>query len=403
MPDDNDSQVGDADEPPAQSQSERPQKVDGEGEGQWKRFDPSTHDHVPPQRSRMPEPEGGDVTDAMLQMIEPMLTEEEMASHASDAWGRYEELQLEKEDRDEPTDDPDEPTGDSNGEWETSKPATRVRMPDGTFREFEGDFEKVDPSKYPRDRTKLVLVVGGIVGAIGLVVGAMTLLPDGDEPDAPVGDSADAQESEGGESDGSEQTDPISENDQAGDTQEPVVSVNLPDGFQPDTTGRRPSRRDDEDDEEVDEIPADTDGARNSNILGTNSTAGSYVFSMIVEGDGEAQSQDEFTSYQISFIVNNDWPENEFRDPTGFAVLVQWNKQAAEYGTAIIDAGRSPIGEFDAEVVWLDRSTLQVTVDIPGHDVIVTEMRTELDVLIQDENEVFLGQYRDVAIWLADA
>jgi hypothetical protein len=30
-------------------------------------------------------------------------------------------------------------------------------------------------------------------------------------------------------------------------------------------------------------------------------------------------------------------------------------------------------------------------------------MRTELDVLIQDENEVFLGQYRDVAIWLADA
>ena len=129
--------------------------------------------------------------------------------------------------------------------------------------------------------------------------------------------------------------------------------------------------------------------------------AGSYGFIMTVKGDGESLSKQDYTSYQVSFIVNNAWPDNVYYDDTGFMVLVQWNHLAEQYTGQTFGNDFSPTKGADVHIEWLDGSTLQVIVDLPGDQIEVTEMRTEVYVYISDADDNYVYDHRDVAIWTA--
>jgi hypothetical protein len=130
---------------------------------------------------------------------------------------------------------------------------------------------------------------------------------------------------------------------------------------------------------------------------------GSHVFTMMVEGDGESLSKEEHTSYQVSFIVNNEWPNNVYYDDSGFAVHVSWQHLAQAYAWQVFDSDRSLVSGVSVGIEWLDESTLQVIVDLPGDQVEVTEMRTELDLYISDADDNYVYDHRDVAIWTAQS
>lgn len=138
-----------------------------------------------------------------------------------------------------------------------------------------------------------------------------------------------------------------------------------------------------------------------ANVIWTCWFYGSHHFLMTVEGDGESLSKADYTSYQVSFIVNNEWPDNVYYDDTGFMVLVQWNHLAKQYSGQVFDSDFSPIKDADIDIEWLDESTLQVIVDLPGDRIEVTEMRTDLYVYISDANDNYVNDQRDVAIWTA--
>ena len=126
---------------------------------------------------------------------------------------------------------------------------------------------------------------------------------------------------------------------------------------------------------------------------------------MIVEGDGESLSKEDYTSYQVKFIVNNDWSNNVYYDDTGFSVLVQWNHLAKEYGWQVVNADQfnpQSIEGATVDIEWLDESTLDVVVELPGDQIEVSEMRIELDVYITDANDNYVYDHRDVAIWTAE-
>lgn len=156
---------------------------------------------------------------------------------------------------------------------------------------------------------------------------------------------------------------------------------------------------------ETSEADSDTLIAQASNPACVGYWVGSHVFSLIVEGDGEALSMADNTSYQVSFVVNNRWPENEFYDDTGFTVRVQWQSQAQAFAGQVLSADQfnpQPVEGATTDIEWLDQSTLQVIVELPGDQVDVTEVRAELAVYITDDDGGFVYERYDVAIWKAD-
>lgn len=156
----------------------------------------------------------------------------------------------------------------------------------------------------------------------------------------------------------------------------------------------------------IDEGDTDTDGNKDGSAVEpgaridcTITFIGSYGFALVVDGDGEALSKRPGVSYQVRFVVNNEWPSNEYFDETGFDVFVQWNTQAQQY-TAVArnQKGERLSNDSDVQIEWLDSSTLQVVVDIDS-DVVVTEMRTELVVYAADDQDNYLFDNVDIAIW----
>ena len=170
-----------------------------------------------------------------------------------------------------------------------------------------------------------------------------------------------------------------------------------PIGYQLDIIGRLLSGKDGE----QSELIAETPEAEGSNVACTKyNKRNPHVFALIVEGDGESLSTADNTSYQVRFVVNNEWPVNEYYDDTGFEVLVEWNRLAKQWVGVVRDQQGTRVGnDADVTIEWLDSSTLQVVVDVPGLDVEVTEMRTELNVYGTDDNDVFQFSNFDVAIW----
>ena len=170
-----------------------------------------------------------------------------------------------------------------------------------------------------------------------------------------------------------------------------------PIGYQLDIIGRLLSGKDGE----QSELIAETPEAEGSNVACTKyNKRNPHVFALIVEGDGESLSTADNTSYQVRYVVNNEWPLNEYYDDTGFEVLVEWNRLAKHWVGVVRDQqGNRLSNDADVTIEWLDSSTLQVVVDVPGLDVEVTEMRTELNVYVTDDNNVRQYDHFDVAIW----
>ena len=171
-----------------------------------------------------------------------------------------------------------------------------------------------------------------------------------------------------------------------------------PIGFQQDIIGRVSSRQTDP----VAESPAETDAEKAANPICTKAeTTNSYLFTMILEGDGEWLSAQEYTSYQVRFNVNNEWPGNSFYDDTGFEVFI-WLRGETGYTAEVKDSGWMPFADAEVEVEWVDPSTLQAHVTLPGADVELIEMRTEIYIYATEEDGTFLYDNLDVAIWNAD-
>jgi len=177
--------------------------------------------------------------------------------------------------------------------------------------------------------------------------------------------------------------------------------IDCPPRTKQDATGRRPSPKPGEEVKEVAEIAAvtATDGA--FNLLCSGFFFGSYVFTMIVEGDAETEFVAEGTTFDLRFVVNSTWPQNVFEDDSGFTVFVDWNRPAGVYVGSVNDSNSTRIEGATVDIVWLDPSTLEATVTLPGGDVDVRNVRTELSGLTQDAQERTIAQYFDVAIWNA--
>jgi len=280
-----------------------------------------------------------------------------------------------------------------------------VTLPDGTVVEAPGDdFEDVETGELRpgRDTWGRALQIGGVLGAIG-VLAALMLLFNGGEADTGTLDttSSTVQETDatGGES-VEESEEPLSAVD-AADGEFVAALIDCPAGTQQDATGRRPSPRPGEEVKEVAEIAAvtDIDGAFDLQCSGFG--FGSYLFTMIVDGDAETAFVADGTTFDLRFVVNSTWPQNVFEDDTGFTVFVDWNRPAGVYLGNVNDSTNTRIEDATVDIVWLDPSTLEATVTLPGDDIDVRKVRTELSGLTQDAQERTIAQYFDVAIWNA--
>lgn len=171
-----------------------------------------------------------------------------------------------------------------------------------------------------------------------------------------------------------------------------------PDEFQQDTTGTLKSGVEGE----VAERPSFGDIELAANLTCSAFSFGSYVFTVIVEGDGEILAISENVNYDLRFIVNNQWPDNVYDDDTGFEVLIAWNRLAGVFVGTVNSASRTRIDDAVVDIVWLDPSTVQVTVDLPGDDVEVNRVRVELFILTLDDDGNSTGFFEDIAMWHAE-
>jgi hypothetical protein len=181
-----------------------------------------------------------------------------------------------------------------------------------------------------------------------------------------------------------------------------AASIDCRTGTQPDAIGNWPSPKPGEEVKEVAEIAAVTPVDKAFALQCSGFWFGSYVFTMIVEGDAETAFVADGTTFDLRFVVNRTWPLNVFEDDTGFTVFVVWNRQAAVYVGRVSGSDDTPVQDATVDIVWLDPSTLVATVTLPGDDIDVRSVRTELIGLIQDEQERTIAQYFDVAIWFAE-
>lgn len=278
------------------------------------------------------------------------------------------------------------------------------------------ELENVDIERLGPDRKTVQrgLAIAGALGAVAVLIAIWFLSSSGEtdvsesepaagtgtatqETETPSEEPADDSSSEVAEDPGCS----IGEECDAEETPELLALTayfDCPEGFQLDLIGRLLSGKEGEQREPDAETEMDQAGNNTCNRYRVHS----HEFTMIVEGDGESLSKEDHTSYQVFFIVNNEWPDNEFYDDTGFMVLVQWNHLAKQYTGRVTDSGFTPIKDASIDIEWLDVSTIQVIVDLPGDEVEVTEVRTEVVVYISDANDNYVYDSRDIAIWTAD-
>jgi len=142
--------------------------------------------------------------------------------------------------------------------------------------------------------------------------------------------------------------------------------------------------------------------AKGTNIQCSSTTRGSYVFTMVVEGDGEAVTQlENLRWYNPRFIVNSDPDTSSFFDEGGFTVDVKWSG-AGGLGVGITDVDRAPIPGAEAVVEWVDTGTLVVTVTGIENEPPIINSRIELVVRLENgDGRSF--DYEDNALFVADA
>jgi len=153
------------------------QRIEGEGEGQWKRFDPERVAHHPGSDLDTPEAGYGDFGEGILNVFNPSMTETEieMRRAAAQAGARLEA---------EPEADRDNAGSEPEAEWQDPA-GVRVTLPDGSKidlsdNEFEDSDGKLQPSP---NTTKRVLAIVAALGAVAIIAGGL-LLFNGDEPES---------------------------------------------------------------------------------------------------------------------------------------------------------------------------------------------------------------------------
>jgi len=286
--------------------------------------------------------------------------------------------------------------------WETGT-GIYVTLPDGTQMEVPGDdFEDAETGQLRpgRNTWRQALAIGGALGVLG-VLAALVLLFNGGEAGTQTLDTTAATVQEPEEDTAEESDEPLSA---VSPTDEGFVaaSINCPPGFPQDAIGRRPSPKPGEEVKEVAEIAAVTPADQAFNLQCSGFSFGSYVFTMIVEGDAETVFVADGTTFDLRFVVNNTWPLNVYEDDSGFTVFIDWNRPAQVYVGSVNDSTNTRIQDATVDIAWLDPSTLEATVTLPGDDIDVRNVRTELSGLTQDAQERTTAQYFDVAIWTAE-
>lgn len=383
--------------------------VEGEGEGQHHRFDPDSHDHFPDNSlTDLPKPTNpGDLGDWFLKQLEPGLSEEGFEEETKDleAARKSSELHAAQEDAAAQKDAVDsKPWASSSGT------SFYLTMPDGTLKHVSGDDFEDAETVQPRLEDApwhRALMIGGALGVLG-VLAALFFLLNGGEADTQTLDTTAVKAQESAETPTQEET--VEETNEPLSAVAPTetaegfvaASIDCRTGTQHDAIGNWPSPKPGEEVKEVAEIAAVTPADEAFNLQCSGFGFGSYVFTMIVEGDAETVFVADGTTFDLRFVVNSTWPLNVFEDDTGFTVFVVWNRQAAVYVGRVSDSDGTPVQDATVDIVWLDPSTLEATVTLPGDDIDVRSVRTELLGLIQDEQERTIAQYFDVAIWFAE-
>jgi hypothetical protein len=134
-------------------------------------------------------------------------------------------------------------------------------------------------------------------------------------------------------------------------------------------------------------------------VNGVRWALGSHIFTLAVAGDGRTVSTDPQTNwYNPRFVVNHD--ENNVPDPTGaFTVDVRWFADGTPDIT-VLDADFKPIPGAERSLIWLDQSTLEVTVSSPEIDTIeVKSVRMELIARVSDQDGVTLASPEGFGCW----
>lgn len=224
---------------------------------------------------------------------------------------------------------------------------------------------------------------GVALAAVGGVIAGGAFVFTGDDPppttQGQIEDDPSEQATDDPAEDDPVSSDPVEDDPVEDESSETPAEFpfDCADGLQPDDDGDRGGTA---------SSAADDDPAiRQTNIICSGSAKGSFVFTMVVEGDGEAMTRlENLRWYNPRFVVNNDPATNEFFDDTGFAVDVRFTPRGV--GTSVFDGTLTPIPEsdYEATVEWTDPSTLVVTVSGFREELAIVNSRIELVARIEN-------------------
>jgi hypothetical protein len=154
------------------------QRIEGEGEGQWRRFAPDSVDHHPDLSGEdPPPPRGGNISEAFVELFNPNMSEAEIDDNRR-AEQRSARAEVEAEA------DLDNAGSEPEAEWQGPAGVPTV-LPDGSEIVLpDTEFEASDGVLHPSSNTKKrALAIAAGLGAVAVLV-VLLLLFNGDAPES---------------------------------------------------------------------------------------------------------------------------------------------------------------------------------------------------------------------------
>ncbi len=153
-------------------------RIEGEGAGQWRRFDPDGVDHHPDLSGEdLPQPHTGDVGEAFVKLFNPNMSEAELENDRSDArWRADYEAGVEARRK----------NAESEREADWQDPAgVPIGLPDGSKIVLpDTEFEASDGVLHPSTKTKKrALAIAAGLGAVVVLI-VLLLLFNNDAPES---------------------------------------------------------------------------------------------------------------------------------------------------------------------------------------------------------------------------
>jgi hypothetical protein len=160
------------------------QRIEGEGEGQWRRFAPDRVDHHPGSDQDPPEPRGGDIIEAFVELFNPNWTDAEV---------RDDQESAQRSARREAEAVRDNAGPEPEAEWQDPAGVPFV-LPDGSKILLpDTEFEASDGVLHPNSNTtKRALTIAAGLGAVAVLV-VLVLLFNGDSSESAPAAAPDAQ------------------------------------------------------------------------------------------------------------------------------------------------------------------------------------------------------------------